>query len=78
MKNVLVRMLVLLSLAAPLTAFAANNESRHNDGANSSAGAGQSGCAGAEEGKKQKKEKKSPSAVREEREFERLLMGIYG
>ena len=78
MKNAMIRLLTLISLSMSLTGFAAASESKRHD-ANISATQQQSGCASAtEEGKKQKKEKKTDDRSEQEREFDRVLMGIYG
>jgi hypothetical protein len=78
MKTAFVRLLALVSLATSLTGFAAASEAKHHD-CNTTAAKQQNGCAGpAEEGKKQQKEKKTGDRSEQEREFDRVLMGIYG
>lgn len=76
MKKTLVRMLALATLATSLSAFAATGESKHNDAASATtASKQQEGCAGtAREDKNTKKDGKT----QQEKDFDRLLMGIYG
>lgn len=75
MKKTLVRMLALATLATSLSAFAATGESKHNDAAGTTASKQQEGCAGtAKEDKNTKKDGKT----QQEKDFDRLLMGIYG
>ena len=75
MKKTLVRMLALATLATSLSAFAATGESKHNDAASTTASKQQEGCAGtAQEEKNTKKDGKT----QQEKDFDRLLMGIYG
>ena len=75
MKKTLVRMLALATLATSLSAFAAAGESKHNDAAGATTSKQQNGCPGtAQEDKKTKKDEKT----QQEKDFDRLLMGIYG
>jgi hypothetical protein len=77
MKNALVRLLVMATLATSLSAFAATDNSKHSDA--TAAGKQQSGCADpSQEGKKQKKDKKQQDESQEEKDFDRLLMGTHG
>ena len=77
MKNALVRLLTLVTLASSLTGFASAGESKHND-TNASA-TQQSGCADTTQGKKAKKDKGAQQdKTDQEKEFEHMLMGIYG
>ena len=78
MKTALVRMLALVSLATSLSGLAAAGETKHNDPANPSAARQQTGCAEADQEKKQMKEKKGQDHRTLEQEFDRVLMGIYG
>jgi hypothetical protein len=74
MKNTLIRTLAFLTLATSLSAFAATGEpKRHDSGA--SASQQQSGCPATGEDKKQQK---SEDKDQQEKDFDRLLMGIYG
>ena len=78
MKTTLIRLLALVTLATSLSAFAATSESKRNDAANVSATTQQNGCAAnTGEGKKQKKDKTQEES-QEEKDFDRVLMGIYG
>lgn len=75
MKKNLVRLLTLATLATSLSAFAAAGESKHNDAASTTASKQQEGCPGtAKEDKNTKKDGKT----QQEKDFDRLLMGIYG
>jgi len=79
MKNALVRILTIATLATSLSAFAATDE-RKNDNAGSSA-TQQQGCAdSAHKEKKQKKAKsqRDDQRTEQEKEFDRVLMGSYG
>lgn len=79
MKNALVRLLALVTLATSVSAFAAAGDSKHNDAANASAKQQQNGCPTSQEGKKQKKEKKTQQdESQQEKDFDRLLMGTHG
>ena len=73
MKNALIRILTLATLASSLSGLASAGESKHNNAASQ-----QSGCA-TQEDKKQKKEKKmQQDETQQEKDFEHMLMGIYG
>ncbi|HKV94379.1 MAG TPA: hypothetical protein VJW20_17665 [Candidatus Angelobacter sp.] len=74
MTKTLVRMLALATLATSLSAFAAAGESKHNDAANTSTSKQQNGCGTAKEDKNTRKDGKT----QQEKDFDRLLMGIYG
>jgi len=76
MKKTLVRLLALATLATSLSAFAATGESKHNDAASTTTTSKQqNGCAGtAQEDKGAKKDGKT----QQEKDFDHLLMGIYG
>jgi hypothetical protein len=80
MKNTLIRILTLATLASSMSAFAAAGDSKGNDSANPSAANQQQGCNDtAQEGKEQKKAKKQQhEETQEEKDFNRLLMGTYG
>jgi hypothetical protein len=78
MKNVLIRLMTLMIVSASLTSFATAGESKRHE-ASSSANSQQSGCASAaQEEKKQNKGKKADDRSEQEKEFDRVLMGIYG
>jgi type IV secretory pathway VirB6-like protein len=82
MKTALVRILTIATLAASLSAFAAD-ESKHNDAATASANSQQEGCAAyAHKEKKQKNAKpqrqNDDERTEQEKEFDRVLMGYYG
>ncbi len=77
MKNALVRLLAMATLATSLSAFAATGSPKHNG--TSAAGKQQSGCADtSQEDKKQKKDKKQQNESQEEKDFDRVLMGSHG
>jgi type IV secretory pathway VirB6-like protein len=81
-KTALVRILTIATLAASLSAFAAD-ESKHNDAATASANSQQEGCAAnTHKEKKQKKAKpqrqNDDERTEQEKEFDRVLMGYYG
>ena len=85
MKNALIRLLALATLATSVSAFAATGDSKRDETANASDAKQQQGCAdsNAGQGKKQKnekkqKEKKVHEETQEEKDFDRLLMGTYG
>jgi hypothetical protein len=80
MKTTLIRMLAVVTLASSMSAFAATDEPKHNDAATASAKQ-QDGCPeSAAHAKKQKSAKPQRDAQQDqqEKEFEHLLMGIYG
>ncbi|HZI55990.1 MAG TPA: hypothetical protein VFF39_04415 [Verrucomicrobiae bacterium] len=77
MKTALIRLLALATLATSMSCFAAAGDSKH-DAANTTA-AKQDGCAdSAKHAKKQKQEKKTQGDDQSEKDFDRVLMGIYG
>ena len=79
MKNALIRVLAIATLATSMSAFAATDESKHNDAATNTAAKQQDGCPeSAGQGKKQKKAKPSQGDDQKEKELDRLLMGTYG
>jgi hypothetical protein len=80
MKNALVRILTIATLATSISAFAAD-EPKSNETAVASANTQQEGCAGVAH--KEKKPKKAKSQrdddrTQQEKEFDHVLMGIYG
>lgn len=81
MKNALVRILAIATLATSLSAFAATDEPKNDNAANTSAAKQQDGCAGyAHKEKKQKKAKpqRDDERTEQEKEFDHVLMGYYG
>jgi type IV secretory pathway VirB6-like protein len=80
MKTALIRILTIATLATSLSAFAATDESKHNQ-ATASANDQQAGCAAyAQKDKKQEnaKPRRGDDRTEQEKEFDRLLMGMYG
>ena len=80
MKTALIRTLAIATLATSISAFAATDEPKHNDAATSASNQ-QAGCAErTAQGKKQKKATKpqSDEQINNEKEFDRVLRGIYG
>jgi hypothetical protein len=79
MKSTMIRLLTLATLATSISAFAATDEPKHNDVAATSASAKQDGCADrAPAGKKEKKATTPQSDEQNKKDFDRVLMGIYG
>ena len=79
MKTALIRILTIATLASSMSAFAAADEPKHNDAATTAKQ--QDGCPeSASHGKKQKnaKPRRSDDRTEQEKEFDHLLMGIYG
>jgi hypothetical protein len=77
MKTALIRILTIATLATSISAFAATDETKHNDVATTSATKQQDGCADrAGAGKTQKKAKPQPD--QNDKDFDRTLLGIYG
>ncbi|HET9840128.1 MAG TPA: hypothetical protein VFR84_18015 [Candidatus Angelobacter sp.] len=76
MNNLMIRLLAILFLAMSSASFASASETRHNHSRESAKP--QSGCASrVEEGKKESKPK-TGARSEQEREFDRVLMAIYG
>ena len=81
MKSALVHILTIATLATSISAFAATDEPKNDNAANTSATQPQDGCADyAHKEKKQKKAKSQHDDERtqQEKEFDRVLMGYYG
>jgi opacity protein-like surface antigen len=81
MKTALIRILALATLATSISAFAAAADSKQNDAAATSASNQQQGCADyAHKEKKQKnaKPRRDDQRTDQEKELDRLLMGMYG
>jgi hypothetical protein len=81
MKNALVRILTIATLATSISAFAAADEPKNDNAANPSATQQQEGCAAyAHKEKKQKKAKpqRDDQRTEQEKEFDHTLMGYFG
>ncbi|HVG90944.1 MAG TPA: hypothetical protein VNB54_05585 [Alphaproteobacteria bacterium] len=80
MKTALIRILAIATLASSMSAFAATDESKRNDAA-ATAATKQDGCpesAGHAKKQKNAKPRRGEDRTEQEKEFDRLLMGIYG
>ena len=78
MKNALVRLLTIATLAASFSTFAAA-ETKHSSSPNASVDTQQAGCAeNAKHEKKQKKAKKTQDDDQKDRDYDRSLLGNYG
>ncbi|MGZ7063315.1 MAG: hypothetical protein ACXVKD_10710 [Candidatus Angelobacter sp.] len=78
MKTALVRILTIATLATSVSAFAATDEPKNDNAATPSATQQQAGCADrAGEGRKQDKAKPQRDE-QNDKNFDRVLMGIYG
>ena len=78
MKSTLIRILTIATLATSISAFAATDEPKHNDAESTSASNQQSGCADRAAGKKEKKASKPQRDDQNDKDFDRVLMAIYG
>ena len=78
MKTALVRILTVAILASSMSAFAATDEPKRNDAATNTATKQQDGCPESAGHAKKEKKAKPQSDDQKEKEFDRLLMGIYG
>ena len=81
MKTALIRILAIATLATSISAFAVTDEPKHNDAAPTSANTQQAGRpADTHKEKKQKKakSKRGDDRTEQEKELDRLLMGMYG
>jgi len=79
MKTALIRVLAIATLASSMSAFAATDEPKH-DAATTSAQQ-QDGCpesAGHAKKQKNAKPRRGDDRTEQEKEFDRLLMGMYG
>ena len=79
MKTALIRVLAIATLATSMSAFAATDEPKHNDAATSAKQ--QDGCpeiAGHAKKQKNAKPRSGDERTEQEKEFDRLLMGMYG
>jgi len=79
MRTALIRVLAIATLASSMSAFASTGEPKRDDAATSSAKQ-QEGCPeSASHAKKEKKAKpQRDERTEQEKEFDHLLMGIYG
>jgi len=80
MKTALIRVLAIATLASSMSAFAATDEPKHDDAATTSAKQ-QDGCpesAGHSKKQKNAKPRRGDDRTEQEKEFDRLLMGMYG
>jgi hypothetical protein len=80
MKTVLIRALAIATLASSMSAFAATDEPKRDDAA-TTATKQQDGCPeSAGHAKKQKNAKiqRDDKRTQQEKEFDRMLMGMYG
>jgi len=80
MKNALVRILTIATLATSLSAFAATDEPKTDNAAGASATQQQEGCAASHKEKEQKKARpqRDDQRTEQEKEFDHVLMGYYG
>ena len=79
MKNALVRILTIATLATSISAFAATDKPKNDNTATASATQQQEGCAGyAHKDQKNAKARRGDDRTEQEKEFDRLLMGMYG
>jgi hypothetical protein len=81
MKTALIRILTIATLASSMSAFAATDEPKRNDAVTTSSAEQQDGCpesAGHAKKQKNAKPRRSDDRTEQEKEFDRLLMGIYG
>ncbi|HZU33372.1 MAG TPA: hypothetical protein VFB79_19810 [Candidatus Angelobacter sp.] len=72
MKNAFIRILALATLATSVSGFAATNETKHTD-----TPASQTNCAIEKQSKKHKQTKPDDNS-QENKDFNRVLLGIYG
>jgi hypothetical protein len=77
MKSTLIRILTIATLATSISAFAAD-EPKHNDEVTTVASNQQTGCADRAAGKKEKKASKPQRDDQNDKDFDRVLMAIYG
>lgn len=79
MKTTMLRLFALMALATSMSCFAATDDSKHDAAPNASSAKQQEGCKhSAKHEKKQKQEKQNQNSDQQEKDFDRLLMGIYG
>jgi len=79
MKTALIRLLAITTLASSMSAFAATDEPKRNDAATTAKQ--QDGCpesAGHAKKQKNAKSQRGDQRTEQEKEFDRLLMGMYG
>ena len=78
MKTALIRVLAIATLASSMSAFAATDEPKHNDAATAKQ---QDGCpesSGHAKKQKNAEPRRGDDRTEQEKEFDRVLMGIYG
>jgi hypothetical protein len=79
MKSTLIRILTIATLATSMSAFADPKETKHNDPVTTAASNSQAGCAANfSEAKKQERATTPQSDDQNKKDFDRVLMGIYG
>jgi hypothetical protein len=80
MKNALIRILAIATLAGSMSAFAATDEPKRNDAATNTASKQQDGCPESTRHAKNEKKAKSQRDERteQEKEFDHVLMGYFG
>ncbi|HEV7519692.1 MAG TPA: hypothetical protein VGP89_01240 [Candidatus Angelobacter sp.] len=78
MKSTLIRILTIATLATSISAFAATDETKHNDAVTTAASNQQTGCADRAADKKEKKASKPQRDDQNDKDFDRVLMAIYG
>ena len=80
MKNALVRILTIATLATSISAFAAADEPKNDNAASTSATQQQAGCSDSthKEKKHKAKSQRDDQRTEQEKEFDRVLMGYYG
>lgn len=81
MKTALIRVLAIATLATSMSAFAATDEPKHNDATTASSAKQQDECpesAGHSKKQKNAKPRRANERTEQEKEFDRLLMGMYG
>jgi hypothetical protein len=79
MKTALIRVLAIATLATSMSAFAATEEPKHDNTATTAQQ--QDGCpesAGHAKKQKNAKPRRANERTEQEKEFDRLLMGMYG
>jgi hypothetical protein len=76
MKTALIRILTIATLATSFSAFATAAEPKHDGTSNAAAAAKQDNCS-SDTGKSKQKKNQTPETD-QEKEFDRVLMSIYG
>ncbi|HXO39570.1 MAG TPA: hypothetical protein VN872_13085 [Candidatus Acidoferrum sp.] len=79
MKSTLIRLMTIATLATSISAFAATGETKPDAAAKATASQQQEGCAtNPSEAKQQKKAKTPQHNDKNDKDFDRVLMAIYG